>query len=148
MSTKLLVLTVLAACASDDMTQTPAPADFGGGKGTDAFGARPVDAARIASLRAQAKDLIKPGSELQIESRLGVPTFLWAKPPLVAASRARWVAQGVTRPEVAAARAAVSAYALRRRVRRARGQRADLELRSRWSRERQHQGPGAGHRDV
>ena len=30
------LLVVLAACASDEMTQTPAPADFGGG--TDAFG--------------------------------------------------------------------------------------------------------------
>lgn len=112
MSTKLtLSLVLLAACAADDMTSSPPPADFGGGKGTDAFGARPGDAARTRALRALAKDLIKPGSELQIESRLGVPTFLWAKPPLAPASRARWVAQGVTRPEVAAARAAVGTYA-------------------------------------
>jgi uncharacterized repeat protein (TIGR01451 family) len=102
---KYLLIAFLVACNADDMTSQPAPADFGGG--TDAFGVGPVDATKVAALRDRAKTFIKPGTELQMEPRLGVPTFVWSKPALAVTPRARWVQQGVANPAVTAARDAV-----------------------------------------
>jgi uncharacterized repeat protein (TIGR01451 family) len=102
---KLSLLVFLVACNADDMTSQQAPADFGGG--TDVFAGAPIDPAKVAALREHAKTFVKPGTQLQVEPRLGVPTFVWMKEPLTITPRARWVAQGVKRPEVSAAQTAV-----------------------------------------
>lgn len=96
---------LLASCAAPN----PAPAPQPTGNVSDAFGAHPRDPARTASLVARARELVRPGSVIQTESRLGVPTFLWARPVVRTATPAALT--GVARPELAASRAALADYA-------------------------------------
>ena len=105
----LSVLGAVAGCGlGDPAASDPAAADGD----LDAFAAGPVDPPDPAVLAEKAADLVRPGSVMQTEPRLGVPTFLWARSALPSSmSRARWVASGVARPEVSAARAALSDYA-------------------------------------
>ena len=86
---------------------------FGAGKPNfDALGARPPAPAAAAALQQKAGLAVSPGARLQVESRLGVPTFLWvAGSPgaSLAASRSR-LTPGKSSQE-AAARAALSQFA-------------------------------------
>src|ERR1051325_4262097 len=101
----VLAAGLLASCAVQDPAPVPQQT---GGDVPDAFGARPVDPARTAELLKRAKDLVRPGSVMQTESRLGVPTFLGAPPPRASKSA---VLTGVAHPEIAASRAALADYA-------------------------------------
>ena len=77
-----LVACVFAGCAAETAAP-PEPAigsadtDTDAGRAISALGARPGDPARTAALVARANDLVRPGSVMQTEPRLGVPTFLW-----------------------------------------------------------------------
>jgi large repetitive protein len=95
----------LASCAGPS-----APAQQLGGDVPDAVGARPIDPSRSASLIARAQGMVRPGSVVQTDARLGVPTFLWAREPRVAASPGQWLRSG-SLPAVAASRAALADYA-------------------------------------
>jgi uncharacterized repeat protein (TIGR01451 family) len=102
-----LVLCLLAACGVDAGAPPAAPAP---GPTPDALAGRPIDAARTAQLLAQAQALVRPGSVMQTEPRLGVPTVVWARETQATAARARSLATTV-HPELAAARAALADYA-------------------------------------
>ena len=90
-----LLLCVLASCGVDNSATPPA--------------GRAVDAVKTAERLTRARALVRAGSIVQTEPRLGVPTFLWVRPGL--ASSAAAVTAGAARPEVAAARAALADYA-------------------------------------
>jgi len=105
---RILLLAVLASCGTQDPAPLQAPA---GGEVPDSFGARPADPAKTAALLARAKDLVRPGSVMQTESRLGVPTFVWARQSSATTALSRWQTAGIARPELAAARAALADYA-------------------------------------
>jgi uncharacterized repeat protein (TIGR01451 family) len=98
---------LLASCATPD--STPVPPTPPAGDVADAFGAHAVDPALTAAMIAHARDLVRPGSVIQTEPRLGVPTFLWARPAVRATTPAALT--GVARPEIAASRAALASYA-------------------------------------
>jgi len=100
------LLCLLAAC-SVEAPDAPGPS----GSGIDALADRPVDAARTAQLRAAAQALVRPGTVMQTEPRLGVPTVIWARETQATAARTRSLAAGVTHPELSAARAMLADYA-------------------------------------
>ncbi|HEX6099721.1 MAG TPA: M36 family metallopeptidase [Thermoanaerobaculia bacterium] len=68
----------------------------------DAFGATKPGRSPQAALAAKAGDLLRAGSKIQAESRLGVPTFLWLSQDAELSGRPR--PNGPERPEIAAAR--------------------------------------------
>jgi large repetitive protein len=68
----------------------------------DAFGTSKNKAGNQAELAQKTGDLLKAGSRIQSESRLGVPTFLWLSQDASLAGRPQ--ANGPERAEIAAAR--------------------------------------------
>jgi hypothetical protein len=68
----------------------------------DAFGAGKNKTTNGPSLAQKAGNLLKAGSRIQEESRLGVPTFLWLSQSAEVSGRPR--PNGPERPEIAAAR--------------------------------------------
>ena len=103
-----LLLCLVAACGVDAPDQ-PVPA--AGSGAIDALADRPVDPARTAELLAAARALVRPGTVVQTEPRLGVPTVVWARETQATAARARSLATGTAHPELAASRAALADYA-------------------------------------
>ena len=99
---------LLAACSVD---APDAPSASGGSAAIDALADRPVDAARTAQLRAAAQALVRPGTVMQTEPRLGVPTVIWARETQATAARGRSLAGGVSHPELTASRAILADYA-------------------------------------
>ena len=106
---RCLLLCALASCAVDAAEPAAPPAP--GSATVDAFAGQPVDPARTAQLLAAAKALVRPGTVMQTEPRLGVPTVVWARATQAAAARGRSLATGVARPELVAARAALGEFA-------------------------------------
>ena len=98
---------LLASCAAEP----PAPPEAAAGDTADSFAARPMDPARTAALVARARAFVRPGSVVQTEPRLGVPTFVWTRDSLRPSARAPGLYTGVVRPEVAAARAVLADFA-------------------------------------
>lgn len=79
----------------------------------DSFAAaKPARAADAASLATRAGSTIKPGFRMQVEPRLGVPTFIWAN-PAVAVTHTGIVARATAGEgrEAAAARGHLEEYA-------------------------------------
>jgi uncharacterized repeat protein (TIGR01451 family) len=105
-----LFVSLIAGCAADDAA-APDPADADSGDAGDSFGAGATDPVKQASLVAKAKQLVRPGTVVQTEPRLGVPTFLWTRDTVTPASRTRWITGRVGRPEIAASRAVLADYA-------------------------------------
>src|SRR5215468_8007522 len=89
----LVAAILLAGCTADRSDPTA------GGQ-LPALGGQPVDPSRINDLLARARDLVRPGSTIQIQSRLGVPTFVWAREAPPDRSRARWITAGAADPKV------------------------------------------------
>jgi len=102
-----LLICLLASCAVQDLAPPAPTRDLT----VDALAQRPADPAKTAALLATAKSLVRPGSAVQTEPRLGVPTFLWARDPEATGTRARWLTAGIDHPEIAASRAALADYA-------------------------------------
>jgi uncharacterized repeat protein (TIGR01451 family) len=96
-----LLLLLVAACAGGD----PAQPD---GDGAPAKGSSPAGA---ADRLREARELVRPGTLMQMEPRLGVPTFLWTRKTRTAAARASMMASSEPEPEAAAARATLADYA-------------------------------------
>jgi uncharacterized repeat protein (TIGR01451 family) len=94
------LLLLVAACAGGD----PAQPD-GDGPATSSSPAEAAD--RLE----QARELVRPGTAMQMEPRLGVPTFLWTRKTRTAAARASMMASSEPEHEVAAARATLADYA-------------------------------------
>ncbi|HEY0480852.1 MAG TPA: hypothetical protein VGD37_25230, partial [Kofleriaceae bacterium] len=107
--TGLTGLTGLTGCGLDSPDPSAGPTTA---TTSNALSARPADPARAAALVARARSLVRPGSVVQAESRLGVPTFLWTReaPAPAPALAAGAPAGGVVQPE-AAARALLADYA-------------------------------------
>jgi large repetitive protein len=101
----LVGLASLAAGCGDEPTRGPPDG------AVDASAAAPIDPVDPADLLARAKDLVRPGSVMQMEPRLGVPTFLWARSSSASLSRPQWLVSGIPDQEVAAARATLADYA-------------------------------------
>jgi large repetitive protein len=99
-----LIACVVAGCAADDTT-APDP------ENRETLAARPADPVKAAALLARAKGLVRPGSVVQTESRLGVPTFLWTRDTPAQAAATRTAIAGAADPAVAAARAVLADYA-------------------------------------
>jgi len=99
-----LVIGLFAGCLADDNASRPAA-------GNHALAARPADPVKTTAMLTKAKSLVRPGSVVQTEPRLGVPTFLWTRDASLPSSRARLMVSGQTDPEVAAARAVLADYA-------------------------------------
>lgn len=75
----------------------------------DAFGASGRRSNNQSELAARAGDLLKGGSRIQTEPRLGVPTFLWLSQEAQLSGTPR--PNGPERPEIAAARGHLSELA-------------------------------------
>src|SRR4051812_13082377 len=102
---RCLWLGFVASCIAPEPTPEPA-----GDNVPDAFGQSIPDPVRTTAVLDAAKPIVRPGSVVQTEPRLGVPTFLWARNEQVAPST-RWITSGVARPEISASRAAIAEYA-------------------------------------
>jgi large repetitive protein len=100
----VLLVCLVAACGDRAAAPPAAPA----GAAIHALRVQPPAPGRTAAMLARAKELARPGSVVQTEPRLGVPTFLWTREKPAAMAR---MASGVGRPEVAAARATLSDHA-------------------------------------
>jgi hypothetical protein len=74
----------------------------------DAFGTKPKPTNR-PSLEQKAGNLLRPGMRIQQESRLGVPTFLWANQLTELSGRPQ--GQGAERAEIGSARGHLAAVA-------------------------------------
>lgn len=104
-----LIACVAAGCAANDMASAPEE-DTESAAG-QTLAERPADAVKAAALLARAQGLVRPGSAVQTEPRLGVPTFVWTRrTPALAAARRQLVA-GSPEPAAAAARAVVTDHA-------------------------------------
>lgn len=101
-----LLLYLVASCATESIEP-----DTAVDPGADAFGQHPADPARTAALLATAQSFVRPGSVMQTEPRLGVPTVLWAREPVSSTASTRWLTAGTPHPELAASRAALADYA-------------------------------------
>ena len=108
---RYLLLCVLAACGVDPVVPRDPPAPAAGSGAIDSLADRPIDAARTAALLAAARALVRPGTVVQTEPRLGVPTVVWARETQATAARARSLATGAVHPELSASRAALADYA-------------------------------------
>jgi len=104
-----LLACVIAGCAAD--TAAPPAPTTSTGAAIDALADRPIDPGKTAALLARANGLVRPGSVVQSEPRLGVPTFLWTQGKRTSSARAPSLAPGAARPQVTAARAALADYA-------------------------------------
>jgi len=114
---RYLLLCVLAGCSIDSPADAPAaPAPSADSGAVDAFAGQPVDPARTSQLLAAAKALVRPGTVMQTEPRLGVPTVVWARVTQAAVARGRSLAASVAladpaEPARRASRAALADYA-------------------------------------
>jgi large repetitive protein len=102
-----LIACLAAGCAADDTPSAPAATDVADNPG----GERLYDPDEPRLLLARARPMVRPGSVVQIEPRLAVPTFLWTRKAPALSVAARAAITGSAEPAVAAARALVSDYA-------------------------------------
>jgi uncharacterized repeat protein (TIGR01451 family) len=111
-----LLACAIAGCASEPSQPVGAPDASPDASPDDtarvgsALAARPADPARSAAVVARAAILVRPGSVVQTEPRLGVPTFLWTRDQRTSV-RAVAPATTVAADPVIAARGALADYA-------------------------------------